>query len=236
MFRSPCLLILIPSVSLHVNMQREEDTHLLFIRHLHQFSKVFSGVYITEAQTRSYSNLANTRVCSALHHLRKHISGPAQGRICPSTGWGNTCSLSPTLSWHNVEHTMDQPFAPTDSCNFSVPLPSTECPTGASADDKDPLYVHTPQNCHLGFVCALPWDSSAQINKVLSFVCGIGNVATVHKDQVAPVPKCLAEYNIGAEQSGETQGGDGQISPRKNGIWKPRSIDWNFFSIETYEI
>lgn len=39
----------------------------------------------------------------------------------------------------------------------------------------------------------------------------------MHKEQAAAVPKCLAEGNSGAEQSGETQGDDGQTSLRKNG-------------------
>ena len=52
---------------------------------------------------------------------------------------------------------------------------------------------------------------------MLGPVCGIGKLATVHEDQAAAVPKCLAEDNSGAEQAGETQGGNGQTSPRKNG-------------------
>lgn len=48
-------------------------------------------------------------------------------------------------------------------------------------------------------------------------VCGIGKLVTVHEEQAAAVPKCLAEGNSGAQQSGETQGGDGQTSLRKDG-------------------
>lgn len=152
MFRSPCLLILIPPVSLHVNLQRggHSSSSETFIRFL-RFSQVCASPRHRLGATATWPILQSL-FRAALPQETHILAFP--GEDLPRVRLHVLSEPRPDLEQGRAFH--GPTLCSHGQLQLQCPSAKHRCPTGAPADDKDPLYVHTPQDCRLEFICALP--------------------------------------------------------------------------------